>query len=402
MCRRLRGLTFVGGPVRAGFGVRICGWPSGTRTAAPATGAATFVHVVECVLVDVCKTPSIEASLLRRSEPIARGRELARARAPTARDVSGLLWWNGKDRACSHDVSGVAAWRGVHTRYRRRSSQSSDGQACHADPVGVPLTRASRGPHNQPGRRPLYEYRTEPAFAQASLPGRVAHGVAMPEVPCVTNGFAITVRDMPGPAAPSPAPAPSGSDLKAELARLTAEYSATANIAALHARLAAIIATATPDALIAAAEPLRDEPEIIAPIYEAIVAAQPDNARALVILANAYWLQGRGPQVVGELATKAIAADPANRGAWHLWALSESDPRARVRRWQQVSERFPGDILALAAVADNAASVAGAEQDYAMLDVAIDTYELLLERTTDAAQREAVSTALAALRGWRF
>ena len=221
-------------------------------------------------------------------------------------------------------------------------------------------------------------------------------------VPCVTNGIAITVRDMPGPAAPSPAPAPSGPDLKAELARLTAEYSATANIAALRPRLAALIATASPDALIAAAEPLRDEPEIIAPVYEAIVTAQPDNARALVILANAYWLQGRGPQVVGELATKAIAADPANRGAWHLWALSESDPRARVRRWQQVSERFAGDNLALAAVADNAASVAGAEQDYGMLDVAIDTYQRLLERTTDPAQREAVSTALAALRGWRF
>jgi hypothetical protein len=48
-----------------------------------------------------------------------------------------------------------------------------------------------------------------------------------------------------------------------------------------------------------------------------------------------------------------------------------------------VSERFPGDNLALAAVADNAASVAGAEHDYGMLDVAIDTYERLLERTTE-------------------
>ncbi len=160
--------------------------------------------------------------------------------------------------------------------------------------------------------------------------------------------------------------------------------------------------TATPDALIAAAESHRDEPEIIAPIYEAVVAAQPDNARALVILANAYWLQGRGPQVVGELATKAIAADPANRGAWHLWALSESDPRSRVRRWQQVSERFPGDNLAMAAVADNAASVAGAEHDYDMLDFAIDTYERLLERTTDPSQRDAVTTALGALRDWRL
>jgi hypothetical protein len=133
-----------------------------------------------------------------------------------------------------------------------------------------------------------------------------------------------------------------------------------------------------------------------------VVAEQPDNARALVILANAYWLQGRGPQVVGELATKAVAADPSNRGAWHLWALSESDPRSRVRRWQQVSERFPSDNLAMAAVADNAASVAGAERDYVMLDFAIEVYERLLERSTEAAQREAISTALSALRVWRF
>lgn len=249
----------------------------------------------------------------------------------------------------------------------------------------------------------MYEYRTEPAFAQASLLNRDTHGAAVrAAVPCVTNAIGITVPDMPGPPAQTQATVPSGSDLKAQLARLAAEYSATANIAALRERLAALIAASTPDALIAAAESQRDEPEIIAPIYEAVVEAQPDNARALVILANTYWLQGRGPEVVGELATKAFAADPGNRGAWHLWALSESDPRSRVRRWQQVSERFPGDNLALAAVADNAASVAGAEHDYGMLDFAIDTYERLLEKTTEPAQRDAVSTALGALRGWRF
>jgi hypothetical protein len=66
----------------------------------------------------------------------------------TAHDVS-VLWWNGNDRANSHDGSGVTAWRGIRTRYRRRSSQQSDGRVCHADRVGVPLTRASRGPHNQ-------------------------------------------------------------------------------------------------------------------------------------------------------------------------------------------------------------------------------------------------------------
>jgi hypothetical protein len=200
-----------------------------------------------------------------------------------------------------------------------------------------------------------------------------------------------------------PGPAPTAAaTIQSQLTRIAEEYHATANLTTLRQQLDALIKTTTPDALIAAAESHRDEPEVIVPIYEAVVAAQPSNARALVILANAYWLQGRGPQVVGELATKAIAADPANRGAWHLWALSESDPRDRVRRWQQVSERFPHDDLAIAAVADNAASVAGAEHDYEMLDFAIETYQRLLERATDRAQREAITTALTALRGWKF
>ena len=195
---------------------------------------------------------------------------------------------------------------------------------------------------------------------------------------------------------------PAAQSLKDRVADIVAEYNATANPRTLHDRLSAVIAEATPDALITAAEPYRDEPEIIAPIYETIVAAQPENARAMVILANAYWLQGRGPQVVGELATRALSVDPTNRGAWHLWALSESNPRDRVMRWKQVSDRFPEDLLAIAAMADNAASVAGAERDYEMLDMAIGTYEYLLERSTEPTQRDALTTALNALRGWKF
>jgi hypothetical protein len=128
---------------------------------------------------------------------------------------------------------------------------------------------------------------------------------------------------------------PAAADLKAQLAHLANEYHATANVSRLREQLADLVRSATPDSLIDAAEPHRDEPEVIVPVYEAIVSAQPDNARALVILANAYWLQGRGPQVVGELATKAIAADPANRGAWHLWALSESDSRQALAAGQR-------------------------------------------------------------------
>lgn len=156
------------------------------------------------------------------------------------------------------------------------------------------------------------------------------------------------------------------------------------------------------DALVAAVEPYREIPEVAIPVYEHVVADQPGNARALVILANAYWLTGRGPDVVGDLASRAIAADAANRGAWHLWALSESDPRQRVSRWQQVIARFPSDDLARAALADNAASLAGAEHDVDALDLAIATYEQLLSTAQSDAQRTALDGALTALRAWKL
>jgi len=170
----------------------------------------------------------------------------------------------------------------------------------------------------------------------------------------------------------------------------------------LHLGLAAWAEGATPDALAVAVEPYRDLPEVAGPVYERIVAAQPSNARALVILANAYWLAGRGPAVVGELADRARQADPQNRGAWHLWALAESNPRRRVERWRQVSIRFPSDDLALANLADNAASLAGAEHDPAALQLALETYAALRARTSEPAQIAALDTALATLRGWKL
>ena len=135
---------------------------------------------------------------------------------------------------------------------------------------------------------------------------------------------------------------------------------------------------------------------------ERTVEENPNDAKALVALANAYWLSGHGPEAVADLASRAIAADPQNRAGWHLWALAESDPRARLGRWQQVSERFPSDDLARANVADNAAALAGAEHDYDALDLAIATYEQLLASATQREQREALDNALRALRGWRF
>lgn len=138
------------------------------------------------------------------------------------------------------------------------------------------------------------------------------------------------------------------------------------------------------------------------PGLERAVAENPNDAQKIIALANAYWLTGRGPEAVGELASRAISADPDNRAGWHLWALSESNPRERVTRWRQVSQRFPKDDLARANVADNAAALAGAEHDYDALDLAIATYEELLKTADRPEQREALDTAIRNLRGWSF
>lgn len=190
--------------------------------------------------------------------------------------------------------------------------------------------------------------------------------------------------------------------LAAELAGIIHEYRAEGRFAQLRDELQRVARRATPDALVVAAEEFRDDPQLAAPLYEVVVEAQPHNARAMVLLANAYWLLGAGPDAVAPLAARAMEADPLNRGAWHLWALAESDPRQRAHRWRQVAERFPGDDLAVANFADNAAAVASAEQDYEMLDAAIDAYQTLLSRAQHDSQKQALETALQALRGWKF
>ena len=147
--------------------------------------------------------------------------------------------------------------------------------------------------------------------------------------------------------------------------------------------------------------PINDGSHTLADLERA-VAENPDDAQVLVALANAYWLAGSGPEPVSDLASRAMAADPENRAAWHLWALAESDPRQRVARWQQVSARFPTDDLARANVADNAAALAGAEHDYDALDLAIATYEQLLATADQREQRDALDTALRTLKAWKF
>lgn len=190
--------------------------------------------------------------------------------------------------------------------------------------------------------------------------------------------------------------------LQDELQAALADYETHNNLGALLDRVRDIAKNADLDALIAAAEPLKERPEIAMPIYEHVIAHRPNDARAMVILANAYWLTGRGHDVVGDLAERARKSDPTNRGAWHLWALSESNNRERMERWRQVSERFPDDKLARAALADNATSLAGAEQDPLALDLAIRTYEGLWAEAPNPSQREALEKTLETLRGWKL
>lgn len=188
--------------------------------------------------------------------------------------------------------------------------------------------------------------------------------------------------------------------VQAELDAIVHEYQHRGDVPHLLARLAALAAASPTVELVHAVEPYREMLEVAGPLFEVIVEREPGNARALVALANAYWLTGRGPGVVGELASRALAADPTNRGAWHLWALTESSPRGRVQRWQQVAARFPEDQLAMANLADNAASLAGAEDDPVALKLAIATYESLLATASQPEQTTALEKALGALRNW--
>jgi len=194
----------------------------------------------------------------------------------------------------------------------------------------------------------------------------------------------------------------SQTDLASDVAAAVQKYRRDDDIASLFGSLERLAAAADPEDLVAAAAPYRDEPPVVIPLYERVVDQRPEDAQAMVILANAYWLAGRGPDVVGDLASRAIAIDASNRGAWHLWALAESNVRERVARWQQVARRFPADQLARAALADNATSLAGAEHDPEALELAIATYESLLAESTHPDQRLALETTLKTLRSWRL
>lgn len=192
----------------------------------------------------------------------------------------------------------------------------------------------------------------------------------------------------------------SSPDVGAAFADAVQQYRQHGDIAALFERMKALSIAADPAVLVSASAPYHDLPEVVIPVYERVVAACPTDAQAMVVLANAYWLTGRGADVVGALALRAIAADERNRGAWHLWALSESNPRTRMERWQRVSVTFPEDQLARAALADNAASVAGAEHDPLALDTAVRTYEGLWAEASRPEERLALEETITKLKGW--
>jgi hypothetical protein len=215
---------------------------------------------------------------------------------------------------------------------------------------------------------------------------------------------------MPNPspsASASESPAPHAranppGDPSSELASYVEAYHRGGDVGGLLDQLRAFAARTPVGRLRELAEAYREMPEVVIPLYERITTEVPQDAQALVVLANSYWLVGRGPAVVSELATRARGIDPSNRGAWHLWALAEAGLRKRVERWLAVTQQFPEDQLARAALADNATSLANDEQDPVALKLAIATYETLLAESTHTAQRLALEQSLKALRSWRM
>lgn len=194
----------------------------------------------------------------------------------------------------------------------------------------------------------------------------------------------------------------SPTDVGAALAAAVHDYRQRGDVGALLDRVKAVARDAAPESLASAAAPFMDLPEVVIPVYERIVDARPTEAQPMVVLANAYWLTGRGADVVGDLAERAKQVDSGNRGAWHLWALAESDPRRRMERWRSVTEHFPADQLARAALADNATSVAGAEHDPLALDLAVQTYEGLWAEASRDDERRALEESITKLKGWKL
>jgi hypothetical protein len=195
---------------------------------------------------------------------------------------------------------------------------------------------------------------------------------------------------------------PGSATIEQQIRGAVTSYDRDRELGVLLDRLKAVASAADPAVLKAAAAGYTSQPEVVIPLYESIVARDPKDAQSMVVLANAYWLTGRGPDVVDQLSSRAKKVDPTNRGAWHLWALSEPDLRRRVDRWREVTGKFPNDQLAKAALADNATSLASEEHDAAALRLALDAYAYLLAHAQNDEQRRALEDTLKTLRGWSW
>ena len=124
-----------------------------------------------------------------------------------------------------------------------------------------------------------------------------------------------------------------------ELAACVDAYQRTGDLGTLFDQLKDLAKRSAPEELKTAARQYQEMPEVMIPLYERIVTNSPNDAQAMVVLANAYWLTGRGPDAVSELASRAKSVDPSNRGAWHMWALAEPNIRARGARRQRDESR---------------------------------------------------------------
>jgi len=83
-------------------------------------------------------------------------------------------------------------------------------------------------------------------------------------------------------------------DVGAALDAAVQEYRQRGDVGALLDRVKAVVREAPTEALGPAAAPYMDLPEVVIPVYERIVELSPTEAQPMVVLANAYWLSGRG------------------------------------------------------------------------------------------------------------
>ena len=90
----------------------------------------------------------------------------------------------------------------------------------------------------------------------------------------------------------------SSPEVSAAVADAVQEYRQDGDIAALLDRMKVLSIAADPETLIAATAPYHDLPEVVIPAYERVVTARPTDAQSIVVLANAYWLTGRGADIV--------------------------------------------------------------------------------------------------------